>query len=124
MLKYHSVNDYFLQKFPELELFFQEQFKFWGRVEIPPHCFLGNVLNGYVSALLRDNSDRQQIEKVFGFYEELASSNDIEVRNLLQVTLLEGLWDEKFVYKNALEYMLPKTCAINNEIAAYLKEPI
>jgi hypothetical protein len=122
-MDYSTINDCFMLKFPELELFFREQFEFWGGVEIPSHCFLGDVLNGYVSALLRDNSDRQQIEKIFRFYEELASSDDVEVRNLLQVTLLEYLWDEKFVYKNALEYMLPKTRLINNTISLYSREP-
>jgi len=121
-LKYNSINDNFMRRFPELELLFQEQLKWWEGSELPAHCFLGNVLNDYVSALLRENTNKQQIEKIFFFYEELAASDDSETRNLLQVTLLEYLWGEDLVRKNALEYMQPKTRAINSKIMFYLRK--
>ena len=112
-----------MQKFPELKLLFEEQFQLWEKRDIPTHCFLGDILNNYISTLLRESNDKQQIEKIFEFYEELACSDDMQVRNLLQVTLLEYLWDEKVIYENALKYMLPKTRAINNEITSYLRKP-
>lgn len=83
--------------------------------------FYGNTLNYYVTELLRENSDCQQIRKVFPFYEEMASSEDVEVKNLLQITLLEYLWDEKLVFRNALENMQLKTRIMNSDIGAYLK---
>jgi len=113
-----------MMRFPELSILFEEQSKRWGEDVIPPHCFYGDTLNYYVTELLRENSDRQQIKKVFQFYEEMASSEDVEVRNLLQVTLLEYLWDEELVFRNALENMQLKTRIINSDIGAYLKIPV
>jgi len=123
-MNYDAVNEHLMTRFPELTLLFKEQINLWGEENILPHCFYGDTLNYYVTELLRKNSDSQQIKKVFQFYEEMASSDDVEVRNLLQVTLLEYLWDEEIVFKNALENMQPKTRIINSEIGAYLKTPV
>jgi len=111
-------------RFPELTSLCEEQINLWGSKDIPPHCFLGDVLNGYITELLRINSDKQQINKIFKFYEEMANSNDEYIKNLLQVTLLEYLWDEDMVFNNALKYMQLKTKEINREIALYLKPPL
>jgi len=120
-MNYSSINDDLVQRFPELEPLFQEQFESWKERDIPPHCFCADALNRYVTELLREDINQQQIEKIFEFYEELASCEDEDVRNLLQVSLLEYLWDKEFVYKNALKNMLPNTRAINSEIASYLR---
>ena len=122
-MKYATLVEDFMIRFPELDPLFQEELQFYEGKEMLPHCFLGDVLNCYVTELLRKNTDQQQIQKIFNFYEELASSGDWNVSNLLQVTLLEYLWDEKPVYKNALKYMLPNTRSFNNAIARYLEEP-
>jgi len=123
-MEYATLNDTLILRFPELASLFEEQFNLWGEEDIPPHCFYGDTLNGYVTELLRKNNDSQQIKKVFHFYEEMANSDDAEVRNLLQVTLLEYLWDEELIYKNALENMQPKTRTINSGIGAYMKMPV
>ena len=122
-MNYASINEALMSRFPELDLLFKEQIEFWEGEDMPPHCFMGDVLNKYVTELLRKNSDAQQIKKIFQFYEEMASSDDWLVRNLLQVTLLEYLWDEDYVFKNALENMQPKTRIMNDEIGAYLRMP-
>jgi len=122
-VNYDTINDILIRRFPELSSLFQEQFEFWNGEEIPPHCFYGDVLNHYVTELLRENKNPQQIDKIFNFYEELASSDCWEIRNILQVTLLEYLWDEKPVYRNALKNMKPNTLILNNEIAAYFNKP-
>ena len=123
-IDYATLNDTLILRFSELTSLFEEQAKLWGGDVIPPHCFYGDTLNYYVTELLRENSDSQQIKKVFQFYEEMANSEDVEVRNLLQVTLLEYLWDEEIVFRNALENMQPKTRIINSAIGAYLNVPL
>ena len=124
MLNYDTVNECLMMRFPELTILFEEQISLWGEDNLLPHCFYAYTLNKYVTELLRENSDSQQIKKIFQFYEEMASSEDVEVRNLLQVTLLEYLWDEEIVFRNALQHMQPKTRIINSDIGAYLKIPV
>ena len=119
----NTINNILISKFPELALLFKEQFDLWGN-NIHPHCFTGDVLNNYVTGLLLENNNKQQIKKIFDFYEEMACCDDLEVRNLLQVTLLEYLWDNERVFNKALDYMQPKTREINNLISSYLKLPV
>ena len=123
-MTYKTINDSLISNFPELASLYKEQFDSWNSKDIPQHCFLGDILNSYVTGLLRENNDKQQIEKIFKFYEEMANSDDEEIKNLLQVTLLEYLWDEELIFKNALEYMQTKTREINNKIGSYLRAPV
>jgi len=123
-MNYDTINDIFLLRFPELDSLFKEKYEAWGEEDIPQHCFLGDVLNYYLTVLLRENTDKHQIKKIFSFYEEMAACDDVHVRDLLQVTLLEYLWDEKTVFTNALNYMQPKTHVINDAIRSYIREPV
>ena len=122
-MDYDTITNDFISRFPELALKHEETNNLWKDDIIPPHCFFGYVLNGYVTELLRENSNKKQLEKIFRFYEEMARCEDVQVRNLLQVTLLEYLWDKETIYKNAVEYMQSQTKAINNEISSYLEAP-
>ena len=121
-MRYCELNEELMLRFPEFQSFYKEHFNFW---EAPPpqHCFYGAILNKFVVNLLIENQNVVMISKVFDFYEELAQSNDEEVTNLLQVTLLEYLWDDKIVFERACQYMRPKTRQINNLIGDYLKVP-
>ena len=56
-------------------------------------------------------------------YEQFAIDGDIETQNLLQVTLLEYLWDEKITFDRALEMMGEKTKEIWQYIYDYILVP-
>ena len=70
-----------------------------------------------------DYSESLPVKKIFDFYERLAEYGDDEVKNLLQSTLLEYLWDDYTVYTRAVEMMGGHTKAINKEIEKYLYFP-
>ena len=122
-MNYREINLKAIHCFPELQESFESQFVFWGNKNPPQHCFLGNVFNKLLSKLLLDEKDVKTINKIFAFYEEMAKCCDEEVRNLLQVTLLEYLWDEKIIFQRAEKYMLPETKKINDLIGEYLNKP-
>lgn len=88
-----------------------------------PHVLYENVLNPYVKELLDNEENDEALQRIFKFYEDLAQSNDQEVKNLLQVTLLEVLWDDSIIYGKAYKYMLPATRQINDLIGEYFKLP-
>jgi hypothetical protein len=123
IMKYTELNDTLMHKFPELKERWENDFAYWKNDKPPEHVFYGMVLNGFVADLLVENSDLGMLKKVFAFYEAMAHSDDPDVVNVLQVTLLEYLWDDKTVYDNAKQYMLPKTLLINENIKEYLYEP-
>jgi hypothetical protein len=87
-MEYSELNKMLMLHFPEFQSLYKEQLDFW-KEPPPQHCFYGAVLNEFVVNLLLENQDVVMISKVFDFYEELAQSEDVEVNNLLQVTLLE-----------------------------------
>ncbi|MBD5160313.1 MAG: hypothetical protein HDT23_08765 [Ruminococcus sp.] len=90
-----------------------------------PHCLFGNILNPLVTGLLKQEDYRNNnlLERIFRMYEELAEYGDTETKNLLQVTLLEYLWDEYIIYSRSYELMGQNTRIINGYISDYLNIP-
>lgn len=123
-MHYHQLNDILLQNFPSLSNHIKEEYLFYGSLEPGPHTLYSSVLNPFVKELLTSSKRRDaEIRKVFAFYEELALSEDSDVQDLLQVTLLEALWENRHLYNSACEHMLPKTREINERICEYLDIP-
>lgn len=122
-IKYNSLDcDFLCGRFPELKEKIISENDWLG--ENLPHCLFGNILNPLVAGLLKreDYKINSMLEKIFRMYEDFAEYGDTETKNLLQVTLLEYLWDEYIIYSRALELMGEKTKLINQSID-YLKIP-
>ena len=86
---------------------------------VPPHVFYGDVLNEFVFKLLEENKEKELLQRIFAFYEEMAICGDDNVENVLQVTLLEYLWDDFTVLTRAYRYMHPKTKKLCDELQYY-----
>ena len=123
-MKYADLNCILEKRFPHLSSRISHYLNMFDGSSPGSHILYGNVLSPYVKELLKSDRDPTALSQVFSFYEELAQSSDIEVRNLLQVTLLEGLWDEKILLNRASHYMLPETRRINDYIREYLSIPL
>lgn len=124
VINYSSLDcDFLCGRFPELTEKITAENEWLG--ENLPHCLFGNVLNPLVAGLLKqdDYKTNPVLERVFRMYEDLAEYGDTETKNLLQVTLLEYLWDEYTTYSRALELMGEHTRIINKDIINYLKVP-
>ena len=124
MIKYNELDGkYITDIFPEAEQQINDELD--GLNDFLPHIIFGNVLNPIVIRLLKrdDYSKIQQLLQVFDMYEDFASSGDTETQNLLQVTLLEILWDEAITYERAMELMEEKTNEIWDYIYSYLYIP-
>ena len=122
-INYSDLNVSFLcEAFPE----FENEICSIGSDSELPHCLLGDFFNPLMVRLLKSSSkdDTLLAEKIFAFYERLAEYGDEETRNLLQVTLLEYLWDDFDVYSRAAEMMGEKTRLINQNIGSYLRKPV
>jgi hypothetical protein len=119
-LAYRSIRDVFLERFPEL----------WERIEnkYAPHYNLKTqipgtypifeeILKPCVIELLENGGDDDSIKRILSFYEEMASSQDEEVVNLLWKSILEPLVYDKSLIAKAWKYMGEKTKALAREIA-------
>lgn len=123
IIKYNSLDcDYLCGRFPEIKDSVIAENDWLG--ENLPHCLFGNVLNPLVTELLRqdDYKTNPLLKRIFSMYEDFAEYGDTETKNLLQVTLLEYLWDEYITYSRAYEIMGEKTKLINKNID-YLNIP-
>ena len=126
MIKYEELTaDLILQNFPELSANIQKQISFWDSIQIPPHCLYGDAFNQYLFDLLKsyDCDTLEMIQRIFQFYEHLVTEGDDDVKNVVQVTLLEYLWDDYDVYHRALYHMGENTFALNEELNIYLNIP-
>lgn len=124
MIKYHELNSqFFSQCFPEFTEEIYKEEEFLG--QFLPHCIFGDVLNEKVVELLKKEgyTQNQLLQRIFMMYEDFAVHGDEEIKNLLQVTLLEYLWDEKVTYDRALELMGDGTREIWEYIYRYIRIP-
>lgn len=122
-MTYHELNDFLSLRFSYLNSDIEDQKSIFNGFP-PTHVLYANVLNPHVVNLLNNNENSVELKKIFEFYEELAQSEDQEVRNVLQVTLLEIFWANLELYNKAVKLMLPKTKQINDEINVYLRKPV
>ena len=115
-MRYEDLQRILGDRFPQLLPHISHYFDTYGCDFSEPYILYNEVLNPYVKKLLREGNDNESLRDVFEFYEELAQSDDEEVRNLLQVELLEVLWAEKALFTKACSQMLPETKKINENI--------
>jgi len=125
MFKYDEMNKELETRFPEFKNEIEEEKKHCGKDELLTYSFYNAVLNFNIKKILKEENKKNInfINNIFIFLEEMASSDDVEVRNLLQVGILEFLWDEKIILEKAEKLMFPKTKEINKKIYSYLKRP-
>jgi len=90
-----------------------------------PHCLYPAVLIPFLKGYFKapDQKNDGLVERIFDFFEDLAANGDIETKNLLQVSLLEPLWDYKESYSGAVGFMRTGTKAIFDSISVYLNKP-
>ena len=72
VVKFDSINDIFVSRFSELALLFEELYSLWKNEAIPPHCFIGGVLNSYTTVSFpffctRNSNSSEKCSKIKGF---------------------------------------------------------
>jgi hypothetical protein len=122
------VND-LLKEFPEISENYEEEIAwikdtFQGKETEGQTAYFDRCFCDYIGRLLmNERRDTIRIEKVFAFLEEMAVSEDMEVRNLLQVTVLEYLRSWYPLQNESEKLMLPETKKIFDCVKSYLQEP-
>lgn len=73
--------------------------------ELLAHVFFGDEIDIPLTELLRRNRDRQAIQTYCSFIEKMYFEGDAAVQNVVDVTILEYLSDEKTVWFNFGSYL-------------------
>ena len=92
-LTYLTMNDRLAMAVPAVADASAAEAAWWGGEGVPSHVFFGNVLNPYLSQILR-GADEAALIELFHFLERLASNTDPRVQDVLRDTVLEHLRDE------------------------------
>ena len=124
MIRYSELDEGFIiKRFPELKEQVEKEISKTG--EFLPHVIFGNAFNTLTVSLLKqdDRGSVKTLRRIFDMYEELSSDGDDETQNLVQVTLLECLWDEKATYSRASELIGEHTKELWDCISDYLSAP-
>ena len=95
----HDVSYYDLpallpERIPEIRERYQSQVQEWDPEVNTPHNAYGDILNLYLIELLRSNGDRDETARAFVLIEEMATHPDANVRNVVEVTIVERLVGE------------------------------
>ena len=129
MYSYFGIVNDLLKEFPEISKNYAEEIAgikdtFKGQETGGQTIYFDRCFCDYIGHLLVDEcQDNIKIEKVFTFLEDMAVSEDQEVRNLLQVTVLEYLRSWYLLQSRSEKLMLPETKKIFDCVKSYLQEP-
>lgn len=83
------------------------------------HIYFSFVVVPYMIEVLA-NDDLSVTRRIFEFIEEMAKSNDVKIREVLDFTILEQIIDEdKNVFDKFKKYMLPETFLHCEKIQEY-----
>lgn len=129
MLTYENIVENLFKRFPELKQRYAEDIK-WiqdtfanksskGQTVYFDKCFCDYIGRNIV--LQPENLCR--LKQIFAFLEEMASSDDVDVQDLLQVTVLEYLRSWFQLQSRAQQLMGPNTLRLFNVVKQYLDEP-
>ena len=129
MYTYAEIVNELMAEFPEISKNYEEEITwikdtFQGQDTEGQTVYFDRCFCDYIGRLLVDESqDDIKIEKIFAFLEDMAVSEDQEVRNLLQVTVLEYLRSWYLLQNESEKRMLPETKKIFDRVKSYLEEP-
>lgn len=129
MYSYSGIVNDLLKEFPEISKNYAEEIAwikdtFKGRENGGQTIYFDCCFCDYIGHLLVDEcQDNIKIEKVFTFLEDMAVSEEQEVKNLLQVTVLEYLRSWYLLQNRSEKLMLPETKKIFAHVKSYLQEP-
>jgi len=109
-----------LNAIPELTDAYKELLAWWGGGEEPgQHVIFGDVLNPFLLGLLESMSNEELLIRVFNLLDTMAIDEDIRVKEVVVVTVLERLGDDKVLLERARLYMKPNTRKLSDEVEKF-----
>lgn len=100
-----------MQEFlPSTKEAYIESIKEYG--EVLETVVIEDIFMPLILTLLSENREQQLLENIFMYFEEILNSDDSHLINVLSITVLEMLGNDKVILKTAKQYMGTKTTAL------------
>jgi hypothetical protein len=111
---FEAINQ-FVDEFEDFKPILKDHIEF--NEELLPHVFLGDC-NDLVIKLIKEGNP-PILERLFNFYERMAIDGDEDVKNVLTVSILEVLGDDRKVLNIAYKYMGKETRKASDDIEKF-----
>jgi hypothetical protein len=111
-IPFDRVREALISAFPELWERIEATFgSYYNPEEETPEAYpiFEDVVQKMVFELLEGHSNEDLLIRLFLFFEDMASSPDKNVRDLLQIAILENIVPKRENVQQAWKYMQPKT---------------
>lgn len=109
-----------IEKIPELKEEYEENVSgFWKGESVENiglHNIFGDVLDPFLIEALENKGNDELLTRIFSFLEEMAISPDPHIREVLAVTVLERVGDDKALLKRARKFMKEETRKASDEV--------
>jgi hypothetical protein len=104
---------------------YKEEEDFYNDLLHCPHVIYGQLLSPWLNELLEnDKENKERLHDVFDFLEELATSGQKLIVEVVHVTVLENLGDEPKLLMKSFAYMGKKTRELSDAIEEFLGRKI
>lgn len=101
----------FYDEFNDLKRILQEHIEF--NEELLPHVYFGECNEFFINCI---NEDKLEVlQRIFNLFEIMATQGNDDVVNILSVTILERLGDDRKVIDTARKYMGKETRKLSDE---------
>lgn len=118
-LKYADIDTALVNAIPELKPRLEKEFEWRTKVggHPRPYDVVLFVLKPLLKELLDKETDSSLLQRIGNFFEQMACSSDLEVVNLLQVGIFEGLVGEPERLSVVWKYMGKETKSVAERTA-------
>lgn len=117
-LTYQGAVDALLEAVPELAPAYAREVESWKDEKPGAYIVFEDLVHELLVPLLKSGQGKEVLKRLFGLFEQMATSEDREAVNLLWVAELEFLIGQPEQLRTAWAYMGPHTKALARTAAA------
>jgi hypothetical protein len=117
-LTYENVIETFIINFPELSEGIDKERHWLQDDEYGPliYVFFGNVMHSFLMETISKMDNPELLNRIFNFFERMATSPDERVHDLLACEALEYLGDSKEILEKARKLMGEETLKLSHKV--------
>ena len=104
-VRYENVDTAMLEVMPELRVAYDVELATWADEQPGMYNIYDNVLVPYLIRLLEVGTDIDALERIFSLIETLVAQEDVRVRDLVGISVLEYLISKEAWLTSAQRYM-------------------
>lgn len=118
-IRYEDLTSALLSRLPEVKHEYTTDQAYYEGLRDLQHVMFGDLLNPLLLRKLRLGDDVSFLASAFDFLECLAMSEDLRVQEVVQMTVLERIGDDKAILLEARRYMGPRSRKLSEEIERF-----